>query len=216
MLVPRISAALAEADSVIAGVSLSAKRHGARVADEILSQSAHATSSLEKGPDLGLAVAVIDAVATLPSIAISPMQAIAALHAVVGLSEPVENRGRPRADFVENDRLMALADVARSTQPALLVGAILHGELLSMSPFGTHNGLIARAVLRGVLTQRGIEPLISTEIGLGDLGINALALALSEYQKGTADGVATWVEFNVKAVEFGAKALMDVINRPAR
>lgn len=212
MLLPRIEAAIAEANDAIAAVSLGARRHAARVGNQILTKAAHSTANLDPNPDLGIAAAVIESSEQLPRLDVAPLQALAKLHAVVGVSEPAEERGRPRPDFTQHDRLNDLASVAASQSPAVLVGAILHAEILAMAPFQTSNGLVARALFRSVMVQRGIDPLICVEIGLGDFGFQAIATGLEAYQRGTSDGVSTWVELNARAVTFGAKALAEAIN----
>lgn len=212
MLLPRVVEALEEADQAIAVVSLGAKRHAARVSDQILTQAAKASADLDDEPDLGLAAALIESIEALPKLSVAPLQALAQLHAVVGIAEDPENRGRPRPDFQENERLNALVDVALSSSPAVLVAAILHGEILAMAPFQTRNGLVARGLFRATLTQRGIDPLISPEIGLGDFGSKVIGNALELYKSGSADGVSTWIELNARAVTFASKALSEVIN----
>lgn len=212
MLLPRVITALEESDQAITAVSLGAKRHAARVGDQILTAAAHASANLDEDPDLGLAAAAIESVDSLPKLSVAPLQAIAQLHAVVAIAEDPDSRGRPRSEFAEGDRLTALSDVALSSSPAVLVGAILHGELLAMAPFATRNGLVARGTYRAILTQRGVDPLISVEIGLGDFGGKVIASALDSYKTGTAEGVSAWVELNARAITFAAKALSEAIN----
>lgn len=212
MLLPRVEAAVAEANEAIAAVSLSARRHAARLENQILTKAAHSTANLEPTPDLGIAVAVIEAVNDLPSLYAAPLQGLAQLHAVVGITESPDDRGRPRKDFTQHPRLNDLVAVATSPSSAVVVGAVLHGEILTMAPFQTGNGLVARAMYRSILVQRGVDPLICVEIGLEDFGFAAIATGLDQYQRGTSDGVSTWIELNARAVTFGAKALAEAIN----
>ncbi len=48
--------------------------------------------------------------------------------------------------------------IAGGSAPALVTAAVVHGELLALRPFGTHNGLIARAAERIVLVGSGLDP----------------------------------------------------------
>ena len=211
MLLPGVKNALEEADRAIAGISLQAKRHAARVGDTVMTMATVATAELDSEVDLALAVAVIEAVDDLPDLKVAPLQALAQLHAIVAVAEPQERRGRPRSDFDENDRLLALADVAKSPSPALVVAAIIHGELLSMSPFTSHNGLVARAMARAVLTQRGIDSLLGLEVGLKDFGSQIIDQALEKYEAATPQGVSEWISLNAKSLVFSAHALRDVL-----
>ncbi|RAJ42300.1 hypothetical protein K353_02652 [Kitasatospora sp. SolWspMP-SS2h] len=79
--------------------------------------------------------------------------------------------------------------------PALVVAAVVHGELLALRPFGTHNGLVARAAQRIVLTAEGLDPkaICPAEVGLAELGTAAYRQALLGYLEGTPEGVSRWL-----------------------
>lgn len=211
MLLPGVKAALEEADQAIAGVSLQAKRHASRIADTVMTMATVATAELESEPDVVLAATLIQSVDQLPDLKAAPLQALAQLHAIAAVSEPQERRGRPRSDFDENDRLLALADVAKSPSPALVVAAVLHAEILSMAPFASHNGLVARAMARAVLVQRGIDSLLGIEVGLKDFGAQVIEKALEKYESATPQGVSEWIGLNAKSLVFSAQALRDVL-----
>lgn len=211
MLLPGVKEALEEADLAIAAVSLPAKRHAGRVSNTVLTMAAVASCELEGTGDTALSAALLEGIEELPDHRAAPLQVLAQLHAIAGAAELAERRGRPRSDFDQNDRLLALADVAKSPSPALIVAAVIHGEILSMSPFATHNGLVARAMARTVLSQRGIDRLLGLEVGLKDFGVDVLDQALSEYESAEPQGVARWIALNAKALVFSARALSDVI-----
>lgn len=212
IVLPSVARALTDVDRAISSVSLSARRHAGRIATRALSAAAIATCELENLTDAAVGISLIDEVPALPDVRSAPLQAMARLHAIAGVNELSSDRGRPRSDFVETDRLHALVEVGASSSPAVVVAAILHGEILTLAPFSTANGLVARAMFRAALTQRGIDPLISAEIGFRDLGLNALTHALRSYLTGTAEGVSEWITFNTRAVLYGVSALGDLIN----
>jgi hypothetical protein len=71
-------------------------------------------------------------------------------------------------------RLSALTGVlaAPSKAPALVVAAVAHAELLATAPFGWGDGLVARAVFRLLLVDRGLDPnsLAAPEVGFVEFG----------------------------------------------
>lgn len=141
----------------------------------------------------------------------APLQALARLHALAA-SDAVaaDELGRPRIDPEVSARLAGLADVlARpTTAPAVVVAAVVHGEVLAVRPFPWGSGLVARAAARLVLLSRGLDPRAASvpEVGILDLGSPAYAAALAGYASGSPDGVAAWVVFVATAVGLGARA----------
>lgn len=140
----------------------------------------------------------------------TPLQALARLHMVAG-ADVVTDRdalGRPRTAeaAVRIERLSDLL-LAPSTAPAVVVAAIVHGELLAIAPFGWGNGLVARAASRLTLVSRGLDPtsVSAPEVGHMELGVGAYAAALESYRSGTADGVAAWVRHCAEAISLGAR-----------
>lgn len=155
----------------------------------------------------------------------TPRQALARLHllAARGLL-PEEELGRPRpagavvvdegldlppapAPDVVAARLETLLSVLGSQQPALVVAAVVHGELLTLRPFTAGNGLVARGAARLVLIGRGFDPKAVTapEVGHLELGAEAYAAALTGFGTGTPDGVAGWLRHVAEAAGLGAR-----------
>jgi Fic family protein len=151
--------------------------------------------------------------------------AVARLHVLAASDlEPGDTLGRPRDAASSPDdplvlgpapdpvqvaaRLDALADlVARPTRaPALVVGAVVHGELLALRPFATGNGLVARAAQRLVLHSRGLDTRGATapEVGHAE-DRHAYVTALAGYVAASPEGVATWVTHCAGAVRLGAR-----------
>jgi hypothetical protein len=91
----------------------------------------------------------------------APLQALARLHMLAAADQVDEDRlGRPRADADIGPRLELLADVVSgSTQAAApVVAAVAHGELLTLAPFGSADGVVARAVSRLITIATGLDP----------------------------------------------------------
>jgi hypothetical protein len=153
----------------------------------------------------------------------SPFQALARLHTVAAADLDGQDgvvAGRPRtgrpldapdapavAEVVP--RLEVLADVVRSdrTTPAVVVGAVVHAELMAVRPFGVRDGLVARAAERLVLRTRGLDPrgITVPEEGYALQGRTAYAAALEAFAEGSPDGVERWIVLSADAVAFGAQ-----------
>jgi hypothetical protein len=88
------------------------------------------------------------------------------------------------------------------------MAAIVHGELLLLRPFTWGSGLVARATIRLVLAQRGVDPdlLAVPEAGLMVSGRGAYVRAVRAYATGTPQGVAEWIIWHSNAVTSGARA----------
>jgi hypothetical protein len=141
----------------------------------------------------------------------APLQALARLHTLAAADLVDADRlGRPgggRAGVAE--RLAGLAETvtAPTAAPALVPAAVVHGELLSTEPFGSADGVVARAASRLVLLGRGLDPTGTTvpEQGHLELGPDVYAAALAGYRAGTPEGVASWVSHCANAVALGAR-----------
>ncbi|MFI2753586.1 cell filamentation protein Fic [Cellulomonas sp. P22] len=103
-------------------------------------------------------------------------------------------------------RLDLLGDVVRRTNaPALVVTAVVHGELLALRPFAAANGVVARAVARLLLTARGLDPTGSVVPDAAWAAApNPYLAAAAGFATGTPDGVARWVRACADAVVIGA------------
>lgn len=103
--------------------------------------------------------------------------------------------------------LVARAEGTASGTPALVVAAVVHGELLALRPFASHNGVIARAAQRIVLIAEGLDPkaICPAEVGFAELGTAAYRTALQAYLGGTADGMAAWIAHCGQALRLGVR-----------
>ncbi|WP_344829235.1 oxidoreductase [Actinocorallia longicatena] len=143
---------------------------------------------------------------------VAPPQVLARLH-VLGARDAVDSAllGRPResgtpAPAEVSARLSGLTSLltAPSTAPAVVVGAIVHGEIMALRPFGSADGLVARAAERLTLISRGLDPkaLVAPEIGHAELDYDD---ALKAYLTGTPEGVAVWIRHCASAIVVGAR-----------
>lgn len=158
----------------------------------------------------------------------APRQALARLH-VLAAADLVEAKdqaavlGRPNAGTASGEsaaRLDALASLVTpggTGAPAGVLAAIVQGELLSLRPFGTADGIVARAAARLTFVDRGLDPksLIAFEVGQLQLR-DELPEALEGYRSGTAAGVGGWLVLCGRAYELGAQetlAICEAIER---
>lgn len=145
----------------------------------------------------------------VPAMSRTPLQAMARLHALAGAgSVPDEQLGRPR-DAASADRLRALAELltARTDAPALMVAAVVHADLATAAPFGSHNGIVARAVERLVLVARGVDEKSLVVPEAGHLALrSAYESNLRGYRDGGPAGVHAWLLYAAEAYAAGAEA----------
>ncbi|WP_327268831.1 oxidoreductase [Streptomyces sp. NBC_01218] len=169
----------------------------------------------------------------------SPLRVLARLHLVAaGGATPDDTVGRPRlagetvddplveaplpdADEVAG-RLEGLSRliIDGSTAPALVTSAIVHGELLALRPFGSHNGLVARTAERIVLIGSGLDPksICPAEVGHAEQGRAAYVAAFEGYLAGAPEGMAAWIAHCGRAVELGVRestAVCEALQRGA-
>jgi hypothetical protein len=137
----------------------------------------------------------------------APGQVLARLH-VLAAADLVDSAelGRPRPHA--GPRLAGLFGVVTgtSTVPAVLVAGLVHGELAALAPFGTADGVVARAAGRLTGIDRGLDPKAVSvpEVGFAELGREAYDAALAGYASGLPEGVAGWLVHCCRATEHGA------------
>ena len=144
----------------------------------------------------------------------APLQALARLHMLAAADRVDESRlGRPRADVDVGPRLELLAKVVTGGTgvPAPVIAAVAHGELLTLAPFGSADGLVARAVSRLVTIASGLDP-----HGLGVPEVSWMRRA-AEYRDaargfaaGTPDGVTAWLVLCCRAMRSGAQEALSI------
>lgn len=150
----------------------------------------------------------------LPALAavlrVAPGQALARAHTLAAYGVVADDElGRVRGSREVTSRVSGLTELltARSEAPALVLAAIAHAEIATVSPFGSADGLIARAVERMVLISSGFDPrgVIVSEVGHLRRQDDYRRL-LSGYQDGSIAGVRDWILHVAQAAVDGAEA----------
>ena len=137
----------------------------------------------------------------------APGQVLARLHvlAAADLTDRAD-LGRPGAHA--GPRLGGLFSLVTgdSSVPAVVLAAVVHGELAAVAPFGTADGVVARAAARLTGITRGLDPKAVSvpEVGFAEFGREEYARALAGYGSGQPGGVAAWLVHCCRATEHGA------------
>ncbi|HZA11996.1 oxidoreductase [Mycobacterium sp.] len=150
----------------------------------------------------------------------SPLQALARLHVLAAADLVNEDRlGRPRAGEEVARRLELLAGLITggSEAPAPVLAATAHGELLTLAPFGSADGVVARAVSRLITQASGLDP-----HGLGVPEVYWMRntadyrAAAQAFATGSARGVGDWLLLCCRALEAGAREALSIANAANR
>lgn len=190
----------ARASSVLDGGSLQLSEEGP---DPILAGALRVAESLEGG-----------ATSLVGVWQRAPMQAIARLHALAAADIADDDHlGRPRADADVGRRLELLAAIVTggTNVPAPVLAAVVHGELLTLAPFGSADGVVARAVSRLVTISTGLDP-----HGLGVPEVYWMRqsgdyrAAARGFASGTPDGLTAWVLMSSRALHAGAREALSI------
>jgi hypothetical protein len=149
-----------------------------------------------------------EVLALVPVVGTSPLQALARLHAVAGNGVVPDNAlGRPVTPEAAA-RLNALATTLLTTSvPALMVAALVHAELVTVAPFASHNGIVARAAERLIMVARGVDPASVVVPEAGHLALRpAYESNLRGYRDGGQAGLQSWLLYAAEAMSAGAEA----------
>ncbi|MBO9522593.1 MAG: oxidoreductase [Nocardioidaceae bacterium] len=144
----------------------------------------------------------------VPTIGSTPLQALARLHALAGAGVVGDDSlGRP-VSAEASERLGALSrSLLATTAPALLVGAVVHAEIVTVAPFASHNGIVARAAERLVLVARGVDPASVVVPEAGHLALRAQYESnLRGYAGGGQNGMHAWLLYAAQAYSAGTEA----------
>jgi hypothetical protein len=169
---------------------------------------------LASGPILAGALRVADALEGVQTALVrawlnAPLQALARLHVLAAAGLVDENAlGRPRHDEQVARRLEVLAGlVAGATSvPAPVLAAVAHGEILTLRPFGSADGVVARAASRLVTRASGLDP-----HGLGVPEVYWMRhagdyrSAAQGFAGGTPEGLRNWLLLSCRALQEGAR-----------
>lgn len=155
-----------------------------------------------------LELGAAEGVAAAPSAPPAPGLADAAASTVGAAlpAAPSSDEAAARLDQLAQ-LLVARTSMVAGGAPTLVTAAVVHGELLALRPFATHNGLVARAAQRIVLMAEGLDPkaICPAEVGLVELGTAAYRQALAGYLTGTPEGLARWIAHCGMALRLGVR-----------
>lgn len=144
----------------------------------------------------------------------APLQALARLHALAAadlVDGPHLGRPRPQPEISPRLDLLTRLVTGASAVPAPVLAAVAHGELLTLAPFGSADGVVARAVSRLVAIASGLDP-----HGLGVPEVYWLRraeqyrAAAAEFATGRPGGVGDWVLMCCRAMEDGAREALSI------
>lgn len=143
------------------------------------------------------------------SVRSSPPQVFARAHTLLARGlVPDERLGRLQDSAAVTGRMAGLASLltARSEAPVIVLAAVAHAELAIVSPFGTGDGVVARAVEHMILIDGGVDSpaVIVPEAGHLAAGDHYRS-GLSRYAEGTTAGVRDWLLHCAAAVARGAE-----------
>jgi hypothetical protein len=203
------------------------RRTAAELTTESLLRGAHASAVLEgsvksldevRSGDLDAPAEAALRISTellslTATFAAAPLQVFARLHVLAagGTHEgdgEDDQLGRP----VSPEAAQRLADLAGllmapTTAPALVTAAIVHAELVTVAPFASYNGIVARAAERLLIVARGVDP---TSLVVPEEGHRRLRAEyesnLGAYAHGGPNGVQAWLLYCAEAYAAGANA----------
>jgi hypothetical protein len=147
----------------------------------------------------------------------APLQALARLHVLaatdlVPAADRDEVLGRPRSVAGVTERLELLGRlVGTSTVPAPVLVAVVHGELLAVSPFELANGVVARAAARLTGLSTGLDPKGLAVPEVGHLRkAKEYTEAAAGFVTGTRDGLGRWLLHCCAAWELGGREALSI------
>lgn len=173
---------------------------------------ARASAALSPEPDRWLAGAVrlsTELISLSGLILMAPGQAIARAHALVARGVvPDDELGRVRADAEVSERLVGLHRLLSqpTSASAVVLAAVAHAEVATIAPFGSADGVVARAVEHMVLVAGGVDPRAVIVCEAGHLALRpSYEAGLIDYRSGTVSGVRAWLLHCTQALSHGAE-----------
>ncbi|SDJ51880.1 hypothetical protein SAMN05192558_109187 [Actinokineospora alba] len=159
-------------------------------------------------PVLAGALRVAEALGPLlPTWERAPLQALAKLHllAAADLTDG-DSLGRPKSDAAPRLDLLGGLVAGGTKVPGPVLAAVVHGELLTLAPFGTADGVIARAAARLTSIGTGLDPKgLSVPEVFFMRREDRYRAAAAGFATGEPEAVGAWIIFCCEAVEAGAR-----------
>lgn len=162
-------------------------------------------------PVLAGALRVAEATESLlPTWRRAPSQVFARMHvlAAAELAGDSAALGRPRAGDGVAERLELLTQLitGATAVPGPVLTAVVHGELVTLRPFGSADGVLARAAARLAMIATGLDPKALTVPEVACFRRQRRYEEAAEaFASGEADGVRQWLLFSCEAFEAGAR-----------
>jgi hypothetical protein len=149
----------------------------------------------------------VEVLGLAPVLSRAPAQALARLHTLAAAGTVPDDRlGRPH-DADGATRLRDVVAVLGEGRPALLTAAVVHAELVTAEPFGSADGLVARAAERLVLVSSGLDAKSLLVPEAGHLALRpAYESNLRAYAEGGRPGLQAWLLYCAEAYAAGAEA----------
>ncbi|MGH4021076.1 MAG: oxidoreductase [Pseudonocardiaceae bacterium] len=234
LVLPGVAQAVEEARAAVDEVHRHpANRHGwPTAAAEASVRAARASAALDGGstelpddgavhdPVLAGALRVAEALGQLLGTwQRAPLQALARLHVLAAADLATDEQlGRPRARSAVSTRLDGLAHLIAggSRVPGPVLVAVVHGELLTLAPFGTADGVVARAAARITAIASGLDPkgLVVPEVAYLRREPEYRAAA-EGFASGEPDGLARWIVHGCSAIVSGAREARSIADAMA-
>jgi hypothetical protein len=149
----------------------------------------------------------VELLGLVPVFGRTPLQALARLHALAAAgSVPDDAVGRPK-DEDSSRRLRDVTVLLGGTRPALMTAALVHAELVTREPFGSYDGLVARAAERLVLVGSGLDAKSLVVPEAGHLRLRReYESNLRAYASGTRSGIQAWLIYCTEAYAAAGEA----------
>jgi hypothetical protein len=149
----------------------------------------------------------VELLGQVPVFGRTPLQALARLHALAAAgSVPDDAVGRPK-DEDSSRRLRDVAALLGGTRPALMTAALVHAELVTREPFGSYDGLVARAAERLVLVGSGLDAKSLVVPEAGHLRLRReYESNLRAYASGSRSGIQAWLIYCTEAYAAAGEA----------
>ncbi|MFF5991100.1 oxidoreductase [Prauserella flavalba] len=208
-------------------------RGGSATAAEASVRAARASAGTEGAdPDLPDEGAVTDPVlagalrvaeaaeSLLPTWRRAPLQALARMHvlAAADLTTDADALGRPRTAAGVGARLELLAQLVTGATavPGPVLTAVVHGELLTLRPFGSADAVVARAAARLTMIATGLDPKALTVPEVAYFRRTSRYHEAAEaFASGEPEGVRQWLLFSCEAFEAGAREATSIADAAA-
>jgi len=196
-----------------AGQQLEVTGRDGAAPDPILAGSLRVAQAIEGGAG-GTGGAGGGATAIVGTWRRAPLQALARLHALAAVDLVDDDRlGRPGGDAGVGHRLELLAGLVTggTRVPAPVLAAVVHGELITLAPFGVADGVVARAASRLVTIVTGLDPR-----GLGVPEVHWMRnsaeyrAAAGGFASGTPEGLTAWLTLHCRALQAGAREALQI------